>query len=65
MAPGFIKTDMTNVLSEKVKEQVRPLIPLQRFGEPEEVAAAIAFLASPVSGYITGQVLVVDGGLHM
>ncbi len=65
VAPGFIKTDMTNVLSEKVKEQVRPLIPLQRFGEPEEVAAAIAFLASPVSGYITGQVLVVDGGLHM
>lgn len=65
VAPGFIKTDMTNVLSEKVKEQVRPLIPLQRFGEPEEVAAAIAFLASPASGYITGQVLVVDGGLHM
>ncbi|MBE7505075.1 MAG: 3-oxoacyl-[acyl-carrier-protein] reductase [Planctomycetia bacterium] len=65
VAPGFIKTDMTNVLSEKVREQVRPLIPLQRFGEPEEVAAAIAFLASSASGYITGQVLVVDGGLHM
>lgn len=65
VAPGFIKTDMTNVLSEKVKEQVRPLIPLQRFGEPEEVAAAIVFLASEASAYITGQVLAVDGGLHM
>jgi 3-oxoacyl-[acyl-carrier protein] reductase len=65
VAPGFINTDMTNVLSEKVKEQVRPLIPLQRFGEPEEIAAAVAFLASPAAGYINGHVLVVDGGLHM
>jgi 3-oxoacyl-[acyl-carrier protein] reductase len=65
VAPGFIKTDMTNVLSDKIKESVLPLIPVQRFGEPEEVAAAIAFLASPAAGYINGQVLVVDGGLHM
>jgi 3-oxoacyl-[acyl-carrier protein] reductase len=65
VAPGFINTDMTNVLSEKVKEQVRPLIPLQRFGEPEEIAAAVTFLASPAAGYINGHVLVVDGGLHM
>jgi len=65
IAPGFIKTDMTNVLPDKIKEQVLPLIPLQRFGEPEEVAAAVVFLASPAAGYINGQVLVVDGGLHM
>jgi 3-oxoacyl-[acyl-carrier protein] reductase len=65
VAPGFVNTDMTNILSEKVKEQVRPLIPMQRFGEPEEVAAAVTFLASPAAGYINGQVLVVDGGLHM
>jgi 3-oxoacyl-[acyl-carrier protein] reductase len=65
VAPGFINTDMTNILSEKVKEQVRPLIPLQRVGEPEEVAAVVSFLASPAAGYINGQVLIVDGGLHM
>lgn len=65
VAPGFIKTDMTNILSEKVKEQVRSLIPLQRFGEPEEIATAVAFLASTSAGYVNGQVLVVDGGLHM
>ena len=65
VAPGFIKTDMTSVLPDKVKEGVLQLIPVQRMGEPEEVAAAIAFLASPAAGYINGQVLVVDGGLHM
>lgn len=65
LAPGFIQTDMTNVLSDKVKEQVLALIPLQRFGQPEEVAAVAVFLATPAAGYINGQVIAVDGGLHM
>lgn len=65
VAPGFIATDMTDVLPDKVKETVRPLIPMQRFGQPEEIASVVAFLAGPASRYITGQVIVVDGGLHM
>jgi 3-oxoacyl-[acyl-carrier protein] reductase len=64
VAPGFIRTDMTNSLPDKVKEQVLPLIPLQRFGEPAEVASVVVFLASPAAGYINGQVVAVDGGLH-
>jgi 3-oxoacyl-[acyl-carrier protein] reductase len=65
VAPGFIQTDMTNALPEKVREQVKQVIPLQRFGQPEDVAAAVLFLASPQAAYITGQVITVDGGLHM
>jgi len=65
VAPGFIATDMTDVLPDKVKETVRPLIPMQRFGQPEEVASVVAFLAGPASRYVTGQVIVVAGGLHM
>lgn len=63
VAPGFIKTDMTEKLPEKVKEEYLSKIPLNRLGEPEDIANAIAFLASDLSSYITGQVLIVDGGL--
>ncbi len=65
IAPGFIETDMTDVLSEQVKEASVAQIPLGRFGRPEHVAAAAAFLASEEAGYITGQVLHVDGGMVM
>lgn len=65
IAPGFIETDMTSVLPEKVKEASVAQIPLGTFGKPEHVAAAVAFLASKEAGYITGQVLHVDGGMIM
>ncbi|MBP7936939.1 MAG: 3-oxoacyl-[acyl-carrier-protein] reductase [Phycisphaerae bacterium] len=65
VAPGFITTDMTDVLPSKIKDGVKVLIPCQQFGEPEDIAAAVAFLASPAAKYITGQVLAVDGGLSM
>lgn len=65
VAPGFIETDMTAVLPEKVKEASVGMIPLGHFGKPEDVAAAVAFLASEEAGYITGQVLHVDGGMVM
>jgi 3-oxoacyl-[acyl-carrier protein] reductase len=61
IAPGFIKTDMTEGLDEK---QLRSLIPVSRFGEPEEVAHAVGFFASAESSYITGEVLSVNGGMY-
>ncbi len=61
IAPGFIKTDMTEGLDEK---QLRSLIPVNRFGEPEEVAHAVGFFASPEASYITGEVLSINGGMY-
>jgi 3-oxoacyl-[acyl-carrier protein] reductase len=65
VAPGFIETPMTNVLSDKVKEELKTRIPLGRMGSPREIAAAIVFLASDEAGYITGHVLNVNGGMHL
>ncbi|MEZ0536712.1 3-oxoacyl-[acyl-carrier-protein] reductase [Caldicellulosiruptoraceae bacterium PP1] len=65
VAPGFIKTDMTQKLPDNIKEKFLEHIPLKRFGEPEEVANLVSFLASDLSSYITGQVICIDGGLSM
>lgn len=65
IAPGFIHTDMTDVLPEKVKEATLAAIPLHRMAEPKEVASVAVFLASEYASYITGQVLNVDGGMVM
>jgi 3-oxoacyl-[acyl-carrier protein] reductase len=65
VAPGFIDTDMTAVLSGEVKEKLLAQVPLRRLGRPEEVAAAVRFLASDEAGYITGHVLNVNGGMYM
>ena len=63
IAPGFIDTEMTEVLSDAVKEAAAAQIPLGKFGKPEDVAKAVTFLASEDAGYITGQVIQVDGGM--
>jgi 3-oxoacyl-[acyl-carrier protein] reductase len=65
IAPGFIDTDMTRALSEEQKSALLARIPLGRLGRPEDVAAAVAYLASPAAGYITGAVLHVNGGMYL
>ena len=65
IAPGFVKTEMTDVLSDEVKEAAMKQIPLGRFAEPEDIANAAVFLASDMASSITGQVLLVDGGMVM
>lgn len=65
VAPGFIETDMTNRLPDATLAQVASMTPIGRLGKPEEVADTIVFLASPKAGYITGEALAINGGMHM
>ena len=65
VAPGLIETDMTQAMTEQAREEWETRIPLKRLGTPEDVAAAVCFLASDEASYITGQVLAVNGGMYM
>ena len=65
VAPGFVETEMTSVLTEDQRQQLLALVPLKRTSRPEEIAGIVAFLASEKSSYITGQVIAVDGGITM
>jgi 3-oxoacyl-[acyl-carrier protein] reductase len=63
VAPGFITTDMTDVLPDKVKAEVKERIPVRRLGAPEDIADLVTYLASPSASYVTGQTIAVDGGM--
>lgn len=65
IAPGFIETEMTKTLSDSVQDSIMAEIPLKRFGKPEEIGALVAYLAKEESGYITGQTIVIDGGMSL
>lgn len=65
VAPGFIETDMSEAVRNKAGDLMKKLIPMRRLGQPEDVARVVLFLAGPESGYVTGQVLTVDGGLSL
>src|SRR5699024_12080168 len=65
IAPGFIETDMTDVLKDEIKEEMLKATPLNTLGKPEDIASLVVFLASEKSDYITGQVINVDGGLNI
>lgn len=65
LTPGFIATEMTDKLSDEIKESYTSKIPLRRFGEPNDIAQAVAFLLSDHASYITGEVLKVNGGMYM
>jgi 3-oxoacyl-[acyl-carrier protein] reductase len=65
VAPGFVQTDMTDKLSDQIKEQTLALIPLKRFATTTDIAKAVMFLSSDDGGYITGQILAVNGGLYI
>jgi 3-oxoacyl-[acyl-carrier protein] reductase len=63
VAPGFIVTDMTDVLPEKIKTEVKERVPLRRLGNPEDIADLVCYLSGPGAGYLTGQIIAVDGGM--
>jgi 3-oxoacyl-[acyl-carrier protein] reductase len=65
IAPGFIETEMTEAVRNKAGDQIKKVIPMKRLGKPEDVARVVMFLAGPDAGYITGQVITVDGGLSL
>jgi 3-oxoacyl-[acyl-carrier protein] reductase len=63
VAPGFITTDMTDALPEKIKAEVKERVPVRRLGAPDDIADLVCYLAGPGASYLTGQVIAVDGGM--